>query len=70
MTKEQIKNEVMRYIDNNLSSDFVGDRIDIILRILYELEEYFEYKNENIDKIINIIQNSSELISKRSVKND
>lgn len=70
MTKEQIKNEVMRYIDNNLSSDFVGDRIDIILRILYELEEYFEYKNENIDKIINIMQNSSELISKRSVKND
>lgn len=63
MTKEEIKNEVMCYINNNLSSDFVGDRIDIILRILYELEEYFEYKNENIDKVINIIQNSKELMN-------
>ena len=62
MTREEIKNEVMRYIDNNLSSDFVGDRIDIILRILYELEEEFDYQNDNIDKIINIMQNSSELI--------
>lgn len=56
-------NEVMRYIDNNLYSEFVGDRTDIILRILYQLEEYFDYKNETIDKVINLIQNANELMN-------
>lgn len=63
MTREELKNEVMRYIDNNLYSEFVGDRTDIILRILYELEEYFDYKNETIDKVINLIQNANELMN-------
>ena len=49
-----MKIETMRYIDNNLTSEYVGDRIDIILRILYELEEYFDFENETINKIINI----------------
>ena len=57
MTREELKNNVMKYIDNNLSSEFVEDRTDIILRILYELEEYFDYKNETIDKVINLLQN-------------
>ena len=63
MTREELKNEVMRYIDNNLYSEFVGDRTDIILRILYELEEYFDYKNETIDKVINLIQNANKLMN-------
>ena len=57
MTREELKNNVIEYIDNNLSSEFVEDRTDIILRILYELEEYFDYKNETIDKVINLLQN-------------
>lgn len=63
MTREELKNEVMRYIDNNLTSEFVCDRTDIILRILYELEEYFDYKNETIDKIMDLIQNANELMN-------
>lgn len=63
MTREELKDEVMRYIDNNLNSEFVGDRTNIILRILYQLEEYFDYKNETIDKVINLIQNANELMN-------
>lgn len=63
MTREELKDEVMRYIDNNLNSEFVGDRTDIILRILYELEEYFDYKNETIDKIMDLLQNANELMN-------
>lgn len=63
MSREELKDEVMRYIDNNLNSEFVGDRTDIILRILYELEEYFDYKNETIDKIMDLIQNANELMN-------
>lgn len=63
MNREELKDEVMRYIDNNLTSEFVGDRINIILRILYELEEYFDYKNETIDKIMDLIQNANELMN-------
>lgn len=62
MTREELKNEVIRYIDNNLTNEYVGDRTDIILRILYELEEYFDYKNETIDKVINLIQNDKNLM--------
>ena len=65
MTREELKNEVMRYIDNNLYSEFVGDRTDIILRILYELEEYFDYKSKTIDKVIDLIIND---IKKGKVK--
>jgi len=63
MTREEIKKEIMRYIYNNLTSEFVGDRTDIILRILYQLEEYFDYKNETIDKVIDLIQNANELMN-------
>lgn len=63
MTREELKDEVMHYIDNNLTSEFVGDRTDIILRILYELEEYFEYKNETIDKVLDLIHNANELMN-------
>ena len=63
MSREELKDEVMRYIDNNLNSEFVGDRTDIILRILYELEEYFDYKNETIDKIMDLLQNANELMN-------
>ncbi len=63
MTREELKSEVMNYINNNLNSEYVGDRTDIILRILYELEEYFDYKNETIDKVINLIQNANELMN-------
>lgn len=59
MNRNDLKNEVMRYIDNNLSSDFLEDRIDIVLRILYEVEEYLDYKNETIDKVIQLLQNES-----------
>lgn len=62
MNREDIKNETMRYINNNLSSDYVWDRIDIILRILFQLEKYFDYKNETIDKVINLIQNDNALM--------
>lgn len=62
MNREDIKNEIMRYINNNLSSYYVEDRIDIILRILFQLEKYFDYKNETIDKVIELIQNANELI--------
>ena len=63
MPREELKDEVMRYIDNNLTSEFVGDRTDIILRILYQLEEYFDYKNETIDKVLDLIQNANELMN-------
>lgn len=63
MTREELKNEVMRYIDNNLTNEYVGDRTDIILRILYQLEEYFDYKNETIDKALDLIQNANELMN-------
>lgn len=63
MTREELKSEVMNYINNNLNSEYVGDRTDIILRTLYELEEYFDYKNETIDKVINLIQNANELMN-------
>ncbi len=63
MTREELKNEVMRYIDNNLTNEYVGDRTDIILRILYQLEEYFDYKNETIDKVIDLIQKANELMN-------
>ena len=59
MNRNDLKNEVMRYIDNNLSSDFLEDRIDIVLRILYDVEEYLDYKNETIDKVIQLLQNES-----------
>lgn len=62
MNREDIKNEIIRYINNNLSSNYVEDRIDVILRILFQLEEYFDYKNETIDKVIELIQNDNELI--------
>lgn len=62
MNREDIKNEIMRYINNNLSSDYVEDRIDVILRILFQLEEYFDYENETIDKVIGLIQNANELM--------
>ena len=63
MTRKDIKNEVMNYINNNLTSNFVGDRTDIILRLLYQLEEYFDYENETIDKVIDLLQNACELMN-------
>ena len=63
MTREELKDEVMRYIDDNLDNEYVGDRTDIILRILYQLEEYFDYKNETIDKVLDLIQNANELMN-------
>lgn len=70
MTREDIKIEIMRYIDNNLTSEYVGDRIDIILRILYELKEYFDigelynykFENKTIDKVIKLIQDDNNLM--------
>lgn len=43
-------------MSNNLSSVYVKDRIDTILRLLYDLEEYFDYENETISKVIDLIQ--------------
>lgn len=63
MTREELKDEVMHYIDDNLDNEYVGDRTDIILRILYQLEEYFDYKNETIDKVLDLIQNANELMN-------
>ena len=63
MSREEIKNIIMRYINDCLSSEYVGDRVDIILRLLYQVEEYFDYKNETIDKIIDLIQNANELMN-------
>lgn len=57
MSREELKLNVMKYIDNNLSSNYLEDRIDIVLRILYDIEEYLDYKNESLDKIIDLIQN-------------
>ena len=57
MSREDLKLNVMKYIDNNLNSNYLEDRIDIVLRILYEVEEYLDYKNESLDKIIDLIQN-------------
>ena len=59
MSRNDLKNEVMRYIDNNLSSDYLEDRIDIVLRILYEVEGYLDYRNKTIDKVIELLQNES-----------
>lgn len=56
MSREDIKKQVMQYIDNNLSSEYLEDRIDIVLRILYDIEEYLDFKNETIDKVINLLQ--------------
>ena len=59
MSREDLKEEIMRYIDNNLTSDYLEDRIDIVLRIMYEIEEYLDYKNETTDKVIDLLQNES-----------
>ena len=59
MTREEFKKYVIDYINNNLNSDYLEDRIDIILRILYDIEEYLDYKNETIDKVIDLLQNES-----------
>ncbi len=56
MSREDIKKQVMQYINNNLSSEYLEDRIDIVLRILYDIEEYLDFKNETIDKVINLLQ--------------
>ena len=57
MSRENLKKNVMNYINNNLNSEYLADRIDIVLRILYEIEKYLDYKNETIDKVIDLIQN-------------
>ena len=57
MSREEIKEQILKYIKDNLSSEYLEDRIDIILRILYDLEEYLDYKNETIDKVIELLQN-------------
>ena len=57
MSREDIKKEVINYINNNLKSEYVEDRVDIILRLLYDLEEYLDFKNETIDKVIELLQN-------------
>lgn len=57
MSREELKLNVMKYINNNLNSNYLEDRIDIVLRILYDVEEYLDYKNESLDKIIDLIQN-------------
>ena len=57
MSREDLKLNVIKYIDNNLNSNYLEDRIDIVLRILYDVEEYLDYKNESLDKIIDLIQN-------------
>ena len=59
MSREDIKEHVMQYINNNLKSEYLEDRVDIILRLLYDLEEYLDYKNETIDKVIELLQNEA-----------
>lgn len=59
MTREEIKNYILTYIDNNLTSDYIKDRIDIIESILFELEVYLDFKNETIDKILKLIYEES-----------
>ena len=56
MSRDEIKEQVMKYINNNLNSEYLADRIDIILRLLYDIEEYLDYENETIDKVIDLIQ--------------
>ncbi len=55
MSLEERK-KLMNYIHNVCRKDYFKARIDIILSLLYELEEYLDYKNETIDKIIDLIQ--------------
>jgi hypothetical protein len=57
MSRDEIKKQVMKYINNNLNSEYLEDRIDIILRLLYDIEEYLDYENETIDKVIDLLQN-------------
>ena len=57
MSREEIKEHIMNYIDYNVSNDFIEDRIDIVLRILYEIEANLDYQNETIDKVIDLLQN-------------
>lgn len=59
MSREDIKKHIMNYIDTNLRSNYLEDRIDIVLRIMYEVEEYLDYKNETTDKIIDLLQEES-----------
>lgn len=56
MNREQIIEQVMQLINNNLNKEYLEDRINIVLRILYDIEEYLDYENETIDKVINLLQ--------------
>ena len=59
MDREHIKREVINYINNNLKSEYLVDRVDIILRLLYDIEKYLDFKNETIDKVIELLQNEA-----------
>ena len=54
MTKEQFKNHVLDYIKYNIND--IEDRIDLILRILYKIEDESGYNDENISNAINELQ--------------
>lgn len=48
--------QLMNYIHNVCNKDYFKARIDIILSLLYDLEEYLDYRNETITEIIDLIQ--------------
>ncbi len=54
MTKEQLKDYVLDYIKHNIND--IDDRIDLVLRILYKLEDETSYNDKNISNAINELQ--------------
>ena len=54
MTKEQFKNHVLDYIKYNINDP--DDRIDLVLRILYKIEDESSYNDKNISNAINELQ--------------
>ena len=56
MNREETIEQVMRLINNNLNKEYLVDRINIVLRILYDVEDYLDYENETIDKVIDLLQ--------------
>lgn len=53
---ENEKEYVLNYIRNNFKNNYLEDRIDIILSIMYEIEEYLDFQNETVDKVIDLLQ--------------
>lgn len=53
---EKEKEYILNYIRNNFNENYLKDRIDIVLSIMYEIEDYLDYQNETVDKVIDLLQ--------------